>query len=290
VTPAKPPLVKATAPDEQFTGGAKVERVILEVEPGIVVPVVVLTPAKLTGKAPVIIGLAHAGKAGFLKDRAADLVKLVQGGAIVVLPDLRGTGETRQGDTDLSVNLQLFGETLLGERVRDLRSVLTYLRDRKDVDAKRIALWGDAFVPPNASDMNFKVPRGVDGWPRAPEPTGGLLALFGALFEDDIRAVYLTGGLASYHGVLTHFAVLIPHSASVPGALFAGDISDLASGLAPRPLRMEGLVDHRNLPVPGTELKKQYEATTQGYRATPNALTLADQRASPAAWLLEQLK
>jgi hypothetical protein len=290
LAPARPPVVKAQTADDQPVAGARVERIVLEVEPDIVVPVVILTPTKLTGRAPVVIGLAQSGKAGFLKERAAELQKLVQGGTMVVLPDVRGTGETRSGDTDLSVNLQLFGETLLGERLRDLRSVLLYLRERKDVDAKRIALWGDSFAPPNPADTNFKVPRGVDAWPRGPEPLGGLLALFGALFEDDLRAVYLAGGLANYHGVLTHFAVLIPHSSSVPGALTAGDICDVAGSLAPRPLRLEALVDQQNRSLSAADLKKDYAPAIQGYTATPQALSLSEARSSPAAWLLERLK
>jgi dienelactone hydrolase len=290
VTPARAPVVKAQATDDQPIAGAKVERIILEVEPGIVLPMLILAPAKPNGRAPAVIGLAQAGKAGFLKERPRELQKLVHAGIIVVLPDFRGTGETRAGDTDLSTNLQVFGETLLGERLRDLRSVLLYLRERKDVDRKRVALWGDAFAPSNAADTNFKVPRNVDGWPRGPEPLGGLLALLGALFEDDVRAVYLAGALASYHGVLTHFAVLIPHSASVPGALTAGDLCDLAGGLAPRPLRLEALVDHLSRSVSGGELKKAYDPTVQGYAATPQALELAETRSSPAAWLLQQLR
>jgi dienelactone hydrolase len=290
VTPAKPPVVKANVTDPEPVGGAKVERLVLEVEPGIVVPVLVLTPPKLSGRAPAVIGLAQTGKAGFLKERAGELQKLVRGGTIVVLPDLRGTGETRAGDADLSTNLQLFGETVLGERLRDLRSVLGYLRERKDVDSKRIALWSDNFAPTNPADTNFKVPRGVDAWPRGPEPLGGLLALLGALFEDDIRAVYLSGGLASYHDVLTHFAVLIRHSDSVPGALTAGDLCDLAGSLAPRPLRLEALVNHLNLPLAAADMKKAYEPAAQGYAATPQALSLAEARSSAAAWLLEQFR
>lgn len=291
VTPAEPPAGwKKERRDEEIVAGARVERVMLNVEPGIVVPVIVLIPAKLAGPAPAVVCLAQSGKAGFLKERSGELQKLIQGGAIVVLPDVRGTGESRAGDTDLSVNLQLFGETLLGQRLRDLRSVLAYLRERRDVDAKRIALWGDAFAPPNPADTDFKVPRNVEGRPRGPEPLGGQLALFGALFEDDIRAVYLAGGLSSHHGVLTHFSVLIPHNSSVPGALTAGDLCDLAGSLAPRPLRLEALVDHLNRPVPAAEAKKQYEPAVQGYTAAPQALSFADGRSSPAAWLLEQVK
>jgi dienelactone hydrolase len=290
VEPVRAPVVKMQATDDQSVAGAKVERIILDVEPGIVVPVLILTPPKLSGRAPVVVGLSQSGKAGFLKERAGELQKLVEGGTIVVLPDVRGTGETVAGDTGLSVNMQLFGETLLGERLRDLRSVLRFLRERKDVDAKRLALWGDSFGAPNPADTNFKVPRGVDGWPKESQPLGGLLALLGGLFEDDIRAVYVAGGLFSYHGVLTHFAVLIPHSASVPGALTAGDLCDLAGGLAPRPLRIEALVDHRNLPVSAAEMKKGYAPTVQAYSATPKSLTLGEARSSAAAWLLEQLR
>ncbi len=290
VTPARPPIVQSQAVDDQPASGARVERIVLEVEPGIVVPLVVLAPARLAGRAPVVIGLAQTGKAGFLKERAGELRKLVGAGTTVVLPDVRGTGETRSGDTDLSVNLQLFGETLLGERVRDLRSVLLYLRQRKDIDPGRVALWGDAFAPLNGADTNFKVPRNVEGWPRGSEPLGGLLALFGALFDEDIRAVYLAGGLAGYHGVLTHFAVLIPHSASVPGALLAGDLCDVAGALAPRPLRLEAMVDHLNRPVSAAAMKSEYAATVQSYLTRPEAFSFGTRRSSPAAWLLEQLR
>ncbi len=299
INPAKPPVVKAASSDPQLSGSAKVERIVLEVEPGIVVPILVFTPAKLSGRAPVVIGLAQAGKAGFVKERAGELQKLVQGGSIVVLPDLRGTGETRSGrsrgqdsgDTNLSVHVQLFGETLLGQRLRDLRSVLAYLRDRKDIDPKRLALWGDSFTPPTPPDTNFKVPRGgVEGWPQESEPLGGLLALLGGLFEEDVRAVYLAGGLTSYHGVLTHFAVLIPHDAAVPGALTAGDLCDLAGSLAPRPLRLEALVDQQNRLLSATEAKKAYAPAVQSYAAALQALSFADQRSSAAAWLLAQLR
>lgn len=298
VAPAGPPTVQAKATDEQPVAGAKVERIVLEVEPGIVVPVVILTPVKQTGRAPVVIGLAQAGKAGFLKDRAEELQKLVAGGAIVVLPDLRGTGETRSGssrgrtsgDTNLSVHVQLFGETLLGERLRDLRSVLAYLRGRDDVDARRLALWGDSFTPPNPPDTNYQVPHGAEGEPREAEPLGGLLALLGTLFEENVRAVYLAGGLASYQTVLTHFAVLIPHDAAVPGALTAGDLCDLAGSLAPLPLRLEALVDHRNQPLASADLTKAYAPAVQGYAAAPQALSVTDRRSSAAGWLLEHLK
>jgi cephalosporin-C deacetylase-like acetyl esterase len=297
VIPARPPVVQAKSSDDQPVAGAHVERVVLEVEPGIVVPVVLLTPVKRTGQLPAVIGLAQAGKAGFLKERADEVSALLRGGTAVILPDLRGTGETRAGDargpesndTNLSVHVQLFGETLLGQRLRDLRSVLAYLRTREEIDARRLALWGNSFTSPNRPDTDFRVPRRVESGPRQPEPLGGLLALLGGVFEDDVRAVYIAGGLADYHSVLTHFAVLLPHDASVPGALTAGDLCDLAGSLAPRPLRLEALVDAQNLLLPVAALRRAYGPAVEGYTRSREALRIEAERSSPARWLLNQL-
>jgi cephalosporin-C deacetylase-like acetyl esterase len=296
--PIAPQRFKIPEAVGETMAGMKIERVKLEVEPDMTIPVLILSPIKNQAKGPVVIGLSHNGKAGFLKNRADELAKLIQAGAVVVLPDLRGIGETASGnaygpnttDTNNSVYVQLFGETLLGERLRDLRSVLTYVRSRADVDAKRIALWGDSFAPPNGPDTNYKIPRGADEWPGQSQPLGGLLCLLGGLFEDDVRAVYVSGGLASYHSVLTHFAVMIPHGTSVPGALTAGDLCDLAGSLAPRPLRFEMTVDHLNRVVSGDALRKTMGPTAEAYSAAPKALSMAEARSSVANWLLEQLQ
>lgn len=296
ITPAKP-VVKSQATDEQSPTGMKVERLVLETEAGIVVPVIVLSPAKANGKVPVVVGFAQAGKAGFLKERSEDVLKLVKGGAVVVLPDLRGTGESRSGTsggrdssrTDHSTYVQMHGETMVGQRLRDLRSVLAYVRTRGDVDSKKIALWGDSFTPPNPKDTDFKVPHGVDGRPKEAEPLGGVLALLGALYEDDVRAVYVSGGLASYHSVLTNYAVTIPHDASVPGALTQGDLCDLAGSLAPRPLRFEAMVDHMNRAIEAADVQKAYGPTVKSYASVPKALSFGASR-TPAVWLLLHLQ
>jgi hypothetical protein len=298
IAPAKPAVVKATARDAQAVAGAKLERLVLEVEPGILVPLVVLAPRTRAKQTPVVIGLAQGGKAGFLKERSADLRKLLDAGVAVVLPDLRGTGETQSGTargkdssgTDHSVHVQLFGETLLGQRLRDLRSLMAYLRTRPDLDARRMALWGDSFAPTNFTKTNFKVPHGVDGWPMHAEPLGGLLGLLGALYEKDVRAVFVSGGLTSYHAVLTHFAVLVPHDACVPGALTAGDLCDLTGALAPRPLHLARMVDHLNRLVSADDLRTAYTPAIKGYSERPRALTFGDKQSSPAAWLVQHLR
>ena len=183
VKPAKAPVVKATATDEQPVGGAKVERIALEVEPGIVVPVVILAPAKLAGKAPVVLGLAQSGKAGFLKERAGEVQKLIQGAPSSFC--LTSAAPARTRGRHRSVHQPAtFRRNALGQRLRD-RAPPRLRGERKDVDARRIALWGDAFTPPNPADTNFKVPRNADA---AERNRSADCSRCSALFEEDARA------------------------------------------------------------------------------------------------------
>ena len=70
----------------------------------------------------------------------------------------------------------------------------------------------------------------------------------------------------------------------------AGDLPGLAGGLAPRPLRLEAMVDHQNRLLPAAAVKKVYERAVHRYADTPRALSFADQRSSAATWLLGQLR
>lgn len=301
IMPSSQPLPSLPKTDAAPVAGARVERIELLVEPDVSLPLLILSAAeaaKRKDKLPVVIGLAQAGKAGFLARRGEELEKLVAGGALVVLPDLRGTGELRAGSsrgrdssgTNHSVYVQLFGETLVGQRLRDLQSVLLYLRGRGDVDEQRIALWGDSLTPPSGPEVNLRVPHGVEGAPPQPEPLGGLLALLGALYTEgpEIKAVAISGGLHSYHGMLSHWAALVPHDACVPGMLTAGDLSDLSAALAPKPLRLAGLVDHLNRPAPLESTLQEYSFTRKAYGDT--GLTITPSAPGASAWLLEKLR
>ena len=49
------------------------------------------------------------------------------------------------------------GRSLLGSRLKDLRTVLVYLRHREDIDGSKLALWGQLEIiaelaPPVQSD------------------------------------------------------------------------------------------------------------------------------------------
>lgn len=244
---------KATGQGTRRVGDVTVDRIVLEPEAGIVVPMILLRPAK-GGRAPVVVAVAQDGKQAFLKHRADAIADLLKSGVAVCLPDLRGTGETRPGDgrrygssaTSLSTHEWLLGGTLLGARLRDLRSTLRYLRDRPDVDARRLALWGDSFAPANLPDRRLDVPPDAAKQPDQAEPLGGLLALLVALYEDDVVAVHARGGLVSYESLLASPFLYVPHDVLVPGVLAAGDVSDVTAALAPRPVRYVGAVDGLN--------------------------------------------
>jgi hypothetical protein len=299
VTPHADP--KATRQGKETLGPVALERLLLEPEPGIVVPVLLFTPpAKADGRLPVVVAVAQDGKQAFLKHRAETIAALLDGGVAVCLPDLRGTGETRPGGarrynssaTSLSAGDLLLGQTLLGSRLRDLRSVLRYLRGRPDLDAHRLALWGDSFAPVNPPSRRLEVPPDVEKQPDQAEPLGGLLALLGALFEDDVHVTYARGGLAGYQMVLESQFVYVPHDALVPGALTAGDLAEVAAALAPRPLRLEGMVDGLNRTVSAERLAEVFAPARAAYDAATSAGRLRLEvapRDAPAPWLLKHL-
>lgn len=303
-TAAGKTAVSKTAAGKTAAGKAaapRVERTVLEVEPGIVTPILILTAANRPLDKPgrAVVAIAEPGKSVWLRERAEPLDELLQAGFLVALPDLRGMGETgwrgsrgrESATTDRSASLQLYGESFVGQRLRDLHMVLSHLRQRPDVSPGKIGLWAESFAEPNAAETVFSVPHGVDGWPRFAEPGCGLVALLAAAHDERLAAVQVTGGLADYRSVLSHHAVLVPHDAVVPGMLAAGDLRDLAAAIAPRPLRIAAPVDHLNRAVNADSLRTEYARPAAVYRSAgaESSLTLATDRGAPAQWLIEQI-
>ena len=200
-------------------------RFTLEVEPGIVLPGMMLTPKHAKGKLPAVVMVAQAGKAGFLKERSAAIEAFLKAEIAVCLVDVRGTGETKPGTsadrgsnrTSISQTNLILGQPLLGSQLRDLRTVIRWLQAKDGIDPKRIAVWGDSFAKVNAPDAKVAVPHDLDQ-PAISEPGGANLALLAGLFEGDLVAVYANGGLAA--GTLFTSPYLhLPHDAIVPAPL-----------------------------------------------------------------------
>ena len=276
----------------------RIERTILEVESGIPVPLLLLRPLpedRATGA--VVVAVAHAGKQDFLDQRAAEIAALLEAGIAVCLPEVRGTGETRlqaprqrrSETTNLSVTEWMLGQTLLGARLRDLRSVLRFLRAGHLGTDLKLALWGDSFAPTNPPDFEDPLIE-EDEEVLLSEPLGGLLALFGALYEEGVAAVVARRTIAGYQAILRDTFCYVPHDCLVFDALGAGDLAEVAAALAPRPLRLEALVDGRNCPMPVQEVEQRFALTRQAYQPFANQLSLVpESSADLAPWLVQAL-
>jgi hypothetical protein len=184
----------------------------------------------------------------------------------------------------------VLGQTLLGSRLRDLRSVLQYVRTRNDTEL--IALWGDSPVEANPHDSSEVVPQGVENPNVHSHPTGGLLTLLGALFEDDVQIVYANGTFASFQSLLNSQFLYAPHDTVIPGALTVGDIPDIAAALAPRSLRLVNLVDGLNRKVRKSDLKSTFVPTIDAYRGlnANEQFSLSNDKDDIAQWLLSRMK
>jgi hypothetical protein len=189
----------------------------------------------------------------------------------------------------------MLGQTILGSQLKDLRSVLAYLRGRRELDAERMAVWGDSFAPAQADDVPYAVPRGTGDEPEPCEPAAPLLALLGGLYEDDLAAVvFARGGLASFESLLETPFVYVPHDTLIPAALTVSETSDIAAAIAPRPLWIGPLVNGVNREVHAPPGEAELQRVRESYRAQGSAerlrLSLASfDDAALADWLSQAL-
>jgi dienelactone hydrolase len=272
----------------------RAEAIALAVEPGITVPLLLLHPlSPAPAHPPVVVAVAEGGKDLFLARRSEQIEALLKGGAAVCLIDVRGTGET--GPSAAANTALVLGETLLGERLRDLRTVLAYLGSRADVDAQRVGLWGDSFTPPNPDHLILDETPLWEIGPQVEqeaEPLGGLLALLGGLYENNVQTVAVQGGLASFLSILDDSFAYVPQDVIVPGILEAGDVAEVASALAPHPLLLQGLVDGRDRLVPVADLESQLAPVYEAYRSVSSgALSIrpGENASQFANWFLTHL-
>src|SRR5262249_11515788 len=170
VSPSGDPKVKVRS--KQQVESIAFERISLTLEDGIIVPLALLVPQHNgNNRLPIVVAFCQEGKQELLRKRSDEIVRLLQGGVAVCLPDVRGTGETKPaGDsrgrtsssTSISSSELMLGQTLLGARLRDLRTVCRYLRGRPEFHAGPVALWGDSFAATNPYDQNLAVPLDAD--------------------------------------------------------------------------------------------------------------------------------
>ncbi|MFO0965536.1 MAG: hypothetical protein U0793_08120 [Gemmataceae bacterium] len=260
-------------------------------------------PSATTKASPLVVAVAQQGAAGFVKERAQTIATLLNKGVAVALVDVRNTGVLASpgdgrgrtsGATSYSISEWMMGQSTMGQRLRDLRTALDFLRDTKGVDPKRILLWGDSFAPANDDKTRLDIPYDADKQPRLAEPLGPILVQFAALEDPAIKGVYGRGGLTTYASFLDSTFFWTPHDVLIPGVLTAGDLPLLAARLAPRPVRLEGLVSAMDRPATAKDLEA-YAAARKAYGREKAAARIdvrpgAGEPGEVAAWMLRALE
>jgi len=214
--------------------GGTLSRFALETEPGITLPLLLLRPVA-PGPRPVVVMVSQPGRVAFLKQRTESIEALLKAGVAVCLVDVRGTGKTQPGTspdrtgsrTSLSQTELILGRTVLGNQLRDLRTVLGWLRKQPACDAGRVFVWGESFAEPYEGVSPRRVPLDLEQ-PRHAEPGAPTLALLAGLFEESVYGVVSRRGLQGYQELDKPF-VLLPLDAVVPGGLAAGDLGLLVT-------------------------------------------------------------
>jgi hypothetical protein len=180
-------------------------------------------------------------------------------------------------------------EPLLPERHFEL---LDFLADagfgRKHLPDKFV-LWGESLSPANDPNSPVAVPNDLDQ-PHQAEPLGPTLATTTAVWLR-VHAIVARGGLVSYRSVLDGPFVHVPHDALPVKVFRAGDLRDVWAHLAPKPLRLEGLVDGTNRRVTGEKLKAALAPVREAY---PKGGLVVSEDYTPdaelAKWIVEQLR
>jgi dienelactone hydrolase len=260
--PANPKLIEGKKED---VPGGTLARFALEVEPGIIVPFLLIEPKDASGKMPVVVMVSSSGKQAFLKERGEAIAAFLKAGCAICLPDVRGTGESRPGDgspgrtnsrTSISQTEQILGKTLLGSQLRDLRTVTDWLQVRSEIDGKALAMWGDSFAKTNAQEAKLAVPLDAGDFPQIAEPNGALLATLHN-FMNRSKAIYTRGGYRELTWVQDSPSrklisvqdspyIYLPHEAIVP-AIAAKHLGALSSiWLLSDSAKYEETVDARN--------------------------------------------
>ncbi|MHA1646307.1 MAG: alpha/beta hydrolase family protein [Promethearchaeota archaeon] len=168
--------------------------------------------------------------------------KLVARGKIIALFDLLGYGSRQEegGLQYIFTRLLLYGLTMTGKNCYDLQLVFEFLKNRSDVDNKRIGVIG----------------HGV----------GGQLAIWSSILSPELKMIVSSSGIARIGGsksLLAHhinsdLSMYLPGFLNTKGNFF--DMQQLISLNFPRPLMLLSGTNDPQLPIEGVaEIHKWLE-------------------------------
>ncbi len=242
----------------------------LHADDGVVIPMFMLVPDGLDEPVPAVLAIHGHGPgkcipvdqppAGYdrqemiVEGQRDYAVQAVRAGMIAVAPDLRGMGELVLGDeasrrdrrscVQMTMRAIQCGQTLLGMRVADLMQIVTWLRERSDVDADRIAATGNS--------------------------GGGTCTLFLAAVDTRVTAAVPS----CYFCTFADSILAIHHCPDnyVPDLQLYGEMYDVAGLIAPRPLLILAGKDDPIFPIAG--VREAYAKLEKIYAAADSADTL----------------
>lgn len=267
VTRMVPAPLNPRVTEEVQRQGYRRQRVEIDTEPGVTMPLYVLIPDGLTGAAPAVIAAHGHGSGGKLSPAGCSEVpgvgervqqynydygvQAARRGYVVFCPDARGFGERRE---DLyQAPEQLFesscrqlahmglplGLTVAGMWAWDLSRLIDYMETRPEVQADRIGCIG------------------LSG--------GGLQTLYVSATDERVRCAVISG---YFYGVKDSLLELSGNCDCnyVPRLWQAADMGDLGALIAPRPLLIEtGRQDPLNGRRGVDNVLEQYEITGRAY-------------------------
>jgi dienelactone hydrolase len=231
-----------------------------------------------------------------VKENANLIAGLIERGIAVCVLDT-GVPRANVGRTsslsNLSSSEQMLGTSTFATALREVRFAYQWLRKLKQIDGDRIAILGTSSRRVNPPDRNLAAPYDVDKFPETGDPFAGMLAAFVALYEPQVKAVGVRGGVLDLRPALDSPFVYLPHDAFVPNSLRAGDLGPVYAAVAPRPLRFEAMIDplDRRYDSPALERAIKPIADVYNRNAKFPVEAFAEKRpdAELAAWLEKQL-
>ena len=215
------------------------EKLVIESEPGIRLPALLLRPKSDAAAKTVVLHLSDLGKPS---DPAKPTLALemVGKGYTVLSLDVRGAGETDSRDHAALKPIKSFdpqeyqyettaidcvrcGSTLLAMQTFDVVRAMDWLAGRDDLSSKRLVLAGEGL--------------------------GGAWALTAAAFDSRPAGVITVGMVPSYKLIVGSQYYAARDYFWVPGALKDFDLPDLVALAAPRPVLMIDSVDAMLAPL-----------------------------------------
>ena len=197
--------------------GVRVEKLELEVEPGLRIPALLYLPSG-AGRKPGVLFASSTGKASAGLGESA--LALAGKGNVVLAVDPRGMGEAappaQKGGYSslyqLSARGWLLGESLAGMQVNDLLSAFRYFRGRPEVDSERISLRGQGAAGP--------------------------LVLFAAALDSRVAAVVTERSIRSYDQLVNAEVYQGIENLIVPGLLERIDLPEVESLIGPKKVKI----------------------------------------------------